>query len=501
MAVPIVLGVVLACLAGLLVLVEFGFPAKDVRWEGIRFSNAINSEGARRIVAMFRVRLDWMPGPNATNPLTPTEYLAGLRIAWGGMFVVQLLAIAAAWRLKPINPLIWAIGPAITSLVLLFYPPTSTDIYAYASFGWVADMGGNPYVTPPETIPGDPFAIFNDWTHITTPYGPLWTLISHILVHLSNGDPLVAAFLFKIVTTLFAFAMAYLVYKLACRFTPSQNLRNVALVITLWSPILLTESSGTVHLDAPMMLFAIAGLLVATANRPGSWRAGLVLVTISTLVKPATLPLLGLMGLVRFLQPQSMRKLIPRVAIDAALVMGVTLAAYLPYLDDDFLGSINKMAHDVFIDRPMRSNPLWAWAINNIDIRLHLGEHIPGDAGTISRWLAITGAITMTWITIRMIRRGRSELLELDVSTDQSAALTGHRALVILIWVWAVVAAIIGIVPLNAHAWYPIWCLGLIAVLAVSDGHRERGRPPTWIIGIYSWTAISFMIYHTLQKR
>jgi hypothetical protein len=366
----------------------------------------------------------------------------------------------------------------------------------------VGDVGGNPYVNPPETLVGDPFASFNDWTHITTPYGPLWTVISQTLVHFSNSDPLVAGFLFKIVTTLFAFAFAWLVYRLACRFTFSQNLRNVVLVVVLWSPILLTESSGTVHLDAPMMLFAIAGLLVATTSRPGSWRMGLVLVTISTLVKPATLPLLGLMGLVRFVRPEPMRKLVPKVALDALLVIGVTLAAYLPYLlDGDFLASVNKMAHDVFIDRPMRSNPLWAWAINNIDIRLHLGELIPGDAGTISRWMAILGAIIITWQTIRFIRRDRAALLATDTHGLVLSEATNASALRILVFVWAVVAAIIGIVPLNAHAWYAIWCLGPLAVLAVSDGFRDRTRPPFWVMAIYSWTAISFMIYHTLQNR
>lgn len=500
-AVPIALGGLMVLAAVLLVMVEFGFPARDVWWKGIRFSNTVNSSGARHIVSMFRERLDWMPGPNASNPLSPREYLYGLRIAWGGMFLIQILAILATWRLRPVSPWLWVVGPVATAFVLLFYPPTSTDIYAYASFGWVADEGGNPYVTAPEMLSGDPFAVFNDWTHITTPYGPLWTVISQALVHLSGGDPLVAGFLFKISTTLFAFALAFLVYRLAGRVTTDQRLRLVALVIVLWSPILLTESTGTVHLDAPMMMFALAGLLVATSGRRGSWRAGLMLVTLSTLVKPATLPLLGLMGLFRFMQPEPMRKLVPRVVGDALLVIGVTLAAYLPYFDGNFFGSVNKMAHDVFIDRPMRSNPLWAWAINNIDIRLRLSDYIPGDAGTVSRWLAILGAVVMTWITVQMARRNRADMMRIRGSGAGVTADFEARALRGLILIWAVVAAIIGIVPLNAHAWYAIWSLGPLAVLAVSDGMRDRLRPPAWIMAIYSWTAISFMIYHTLQKR
>ncbi|MDQ2684149.1 MAG: hypothetical protein M3Y37_11555, partial [Chloroflexota bacterium] len=479
----------------MLVLVEFGFPARDVEWRGVHFSNHINSEGSRRIAAMFRERLDWMPGPNASNPLSVRDYLFGLRIAWGGMFVIQALALIACWRMRPISPWLWTIGPVATCLVLLLYPPTSTDIYAYASFGWVADMGGNPYTDPPETIPGDPFARYNDWTHITTPYGPIWTVLSHLFVHLSGGDPLVAALIFKGFTMLSAFALAWVVYLLAGRFTDDLRLRTIALIIVLWSPILLTESTATVHLDPFMMLFALAGLLVATGTRFQSFRGGLLLVTASTLVKPATLPILGLLGLMRFIRPEPMRSVLGRVALDVAAVVGMMAVAYAPYLEGDFVSSVNKMAHDVFLDRPMRSNPLWAWALSHIDGQLGLSDHLPGNAGSFSRTAVIIIVLIVAVIVTRHILRERR--IALAGGTEG----LDHATLRFQIWAWAVTLAVLGILPLNGHAWYVIWCLGPMAILAVTDGHRIRTRPPVWLFALATWVTISFMIYHTLQKR
>ena len=37
-------------------------------------------------------------------------------------------------------------------------------------------------MAPQATNADDPFARFNDWGHITTPYGPVWTTLSRAVV-------------------------------------------------------------------------------------------------------------------------------------------------------------------------------------------------------------------------------------------------------------------------------------------------------------------------------
>ncbi|HRA47665.1 MAG TPA: polyprenol phosphomannose-dependent alpha 1,6 mannosyltransferase MptB, partial [Thermomicrobiales bacterium] len=346
--IPILLGALLTVLSAWLVVIELAQPKSTATFRGIRFSNTINSAGARNTVYYFREQLDWLPRPFKDDFLSPTVYLANLRGIFIAMFLIQIAALILVRRGPLASPHLWAVGPAAACLALLLYPPTSTDIYAYASFGWVADEGSNPYTVVPKSILGDPYHTFNDWTHITTPYGPIWTWISQLLVHMSGQDPFWTTILFKLVATLSAFGLAYATLALAKRFTTDPRLQLTAFIYVLWSPILLFESAGPVHLDALMMLFAVTGLLVATGTKIRSPRLGLVIATGSALIKPATLPLLGLMGITRFNRADPWPIIIRRIAGDIVVVLATILLAYLAFIDSAFIHATDKMAHDVF---------------------------------------------------------------------------------------------------------------------------------------------------------
>ena len=493
--IPTLLGAALALLSAWLVVIELAEPRSTLEFRGIRFSNTINSPGERNTVYYYRDRLDWLPRPFKDDFLSPSFYLANIRGIWIGMFLLQVLALVACKRAALTKPWHWAIGPALASLVLLFYPPTSTDIYAYASFGWVLDQGANPYTVVPKSIPTDPYHIFNDWTHITTPYGPIWTWLSYAIVHITGHDPFWTAALFKLVTTLAAFGLAALTWQLAGRFTANRRLRLTAFVLVLWSPILITESAGPVHLDAVMMFFAIAGLLVATGTRARSPRLGLLICLCSALVKPATLPLIALMGLTRFNRADPWPVILKRVTGDVVVVLGAIVLAYLPFLDGDFVDATDKMAHVVFIDRPLHSNPLWMWAFAHIDHVIHLSAILPSDAGQGSRWLAIALFIGVAVILTRSVLAERQNAFG---TSEEASYQTNLR---FLVWSWAAVTGILGLLPLNAHIWYAIWPMTPLAIVWISDGHHDRPRPPYWLVALQVWIAISFLVYHTLPKH
>lgn len=492
---PVGLGLVLALLSAWLVVIELAQPKSTLGFRGIRFSNTINSAGARHTVYYYRDRLDWLPRPFKDDFLSPGFYLVNLRAVLIGMFLVQILALLWIRRGPVAKPWLWGIGPALACVVLVFYPPTSTDIFAYASFGWVADSGGNPYTDIPRSIPGDPYHNFNDWTHITTPYGPIWTWISWAIVHVTGHDPFWTAVLFKAVATVSAFVLAWLTWLLAKRFTGDPRLLLTAFVLVLWSPILLFEAAGPVHLDPLMMSFAIGGLLVATGTRARSPRLGLAITTCSALVKPATLPLIGLMGLTRFNRADPWWVIIRRVAVDIVVVLLVLIVPFLPFVDSDFLHATDKMAHDVFIDRPMRSNPLWAWGMAHIDAVVHFSSISPIDAGAGTRNLAIAIFLVVAGVLARslIVERRRS-----FGQTEEEGYQTNLR---FLVGSWAVVTVTLGILPLNAHPWYAIWSMTPLAMLWISDGREDRERPPWWLIALQIWIAVFFLVYHTLQKR
>ena len=463
-----------------------------VAWAPI--SNTINSAGARHTVYYYRDRLDWLPRPFKDDFLSPATYLANIRIVWLGMFLIQVLVLLSVRRSAAASPKVWAIGPLAASIVLLLYPPTSTDVFAYSSFGWVADVGGNPYTDIPRSIIGDPYHDFNDWTHITTPYGPIWTWTSQAIVHIAGHDPFWTAVLFKTVTTAAAFGLAYVTLLIAKRFTENPKLQLTSFVLVLWSPILITESAGPVHLDAPMMLFAMTGLLVATGTRYRSPRLGLVLCTCSALVKPATLPLIVLMGLTRFNRADPWMVVFRRVAIDVAVVLGLIIAAFFPFIDGGFVHATNKMAHDVFIDRPLRSNPLWVWGFSNINKVVHISPWFHIDAGKGTRWLAI---ILFFFVAVGLTRSVMRERQRGLGATEEESYQTNLR---FLVWSWAAVLGVLGLLPLNAHIWYVIWSMSPLAIIWISDGRHDRRRPPVWLMVLQFWIMTSFMIYHTLPK-
>ena len=68
---------------------------------------------------------------------------------------------------------------------------------------------------------------------------------------------------------------------------------------------------------------------------------------------------------------------------------------------------------------------------------------------------------------------------------------------------WAVATTALGMVPVNAHAWYAIWPLAPVALAWVARA-EERSEPrsglwavPWWLWGLLIWCLFSFLVYHT----
>lgn len=493
-AIPLALGIAYGLAATMLVFVELAAPGQSSDFFSIKLSNTVGSAGSRQILAMYRDHLDWLPRPFKESTLSPNAYVLGLLAAWVAMFVGQFGAVWACRRGRLAPTRWWLAGPILACAIFLFYPPTSTDIYAYSSFGWVAAEGANPYLISPKALGGDPYAGFNDWTHIRTPYGPIWTGMSRVIVHLAGDEPFATAIGFKLAATLPAFALIFMSYRLAKRFTRDERHAQVVLILVGWSPILVTESAATVHLDSLMMALAILGLVVATGLKYRSHRLGVALVVASAMVKPVTLPLVALLMIVRVATSDRPLVVLRRISGDLLLMAAMVAAGFAPFWERELPRGLYDNARALYFDHPLRANPLWVWGLHNIDRAVGFSDLVGGSASGATRW------ITVTLMILTSALLGRALLQVRRAAVGLSRPEIAQGMLRFSVWSWAAVTVILGILPVNAHPWYAIWPLTMLSLLWITDGWRDRSRPPLWLLGLQGWIIVSFLVYHTLPK-
>ncbi len=506
-ALPLGLAAIQVGAALLLVFVALAAPPKQEGFRGL--VNDTISSGARRRLELYRDALGWVPGARGGLDLSPTAYVWGLRAALVVLALVQLGALLACLRQRTarageaasLGP--WSVGPVATSLVLLAYPPLSSDIFYYAISGHAALHGANPYLVPPKAFPDDPFLPFNDWTGITSPYGPLWTVLSRFLVGLTNDDPIRTVVAFKVVAAVSGLGMAGVAYALALRLTRDSRRALGAFILVAWHPAVLIESAGTAHNDAAMMLGAVGGLLLL--SRPGGGlRSGLLLLAASALVKYVTLPLLACAALWR-LRPGG-RSGVVRTALGQWVLDGAAIALLAAAVFGPFWAGTRTIRSLIHEPARLYVNPLWVLP------RLAIEERWGREAAVAFRDLTREGgqwavaALVLgafVWLLARTWRASRPDGMPSCV-LDASVLRWQVRA-------WAVMAAALAFVPVNAHAWYAVWAAAPIALAwasatppetptAVGTGRRRwLRRPPIpwWLILYLAWTTVSFVVYHT----
>jgi hypothetical protein len=469
-------------------VIELAEPPKSKGFHGITLSNAINSTGARNGLALFRDHLDWLPYPASGVVLSPGPYIHGLRLAVIAMGLVQAIALISVLRRPPTNVWPWLVGPVLASVILLFYPPINTDIFSYASFGWEANLNINPYLIPPSDLGRDPFATMNDWTTITTPYGPGWTGLSRLATFFGRNDPFAVALLLKALAGAAAIGLTIATYGVARRLTNNRAIAISAMVLVGWSPVLLAESAGAAHNDAVMMMLAVAGLFVAMSEKPGAIRVGLLLIAAAALIKPIAFPLLIIAALLRLARPhRGVWDLAYRWVLDALSVMALAAIAFAPYWAGGRLpNAIWEQQQQLYLTRPLRVNPLWVWAfpwianqIGGADAAHWARTH----ANDISRFVVASSLVAaLCLVIIPLVRQygSQDQYLSTPIRVQAPA--------------WLAITVALGLLPINAHAWYSIWPLAPLALVWATT-RRAGGR--VVIALTFVWIVVSFLVYHT----
>ena len=157
----------------------------------------------------------------------------------------------------------------------------SRDLYSYAFSGrMVAFHHENPYLTAPESFPGDPLlgSVAHVWRGTKTVYGPVFTLISAVGALGYGTSPTLARIYFQAIEACALLAGVALLVK---RRVPA----HVLLFLGLAPAVLVVVNGG--HNDLLTGILLLAGTLALQDRKP--WTAGALLgaaVTVKLLIVP-----------------------------------------------------------------------------------------------------------------------------------------------------------------------------------------------------------------------
>jgi Glycosyltransferase family 87 len=209
----------------------------------------------------------WMAGPLGGSWPGLSRNTNTLKYMFTGAIVVMyasyLLALAYVPRLRAR----WVIAAivALHAIYLVAPPMALTDVFNYINYGRMEVVHHlNPYTTIPILEPhNDPSYDLSNWHQLLSPYGPLFTLLTFVVVPLGVAASFWAI---KVILALTSLAMLALVWKCA-RLLGRDPV--VAVVLVGLNPIVLVWGLGGDHNDFLMLFFILLGfylLLLARAR-------------------------------------------------------------------------------------------------------------------------------------------------------------------------------------------------------------------------------------------
>jgi len=196
--------------------------------------------------------------------------------------------------------LIW-LTVIVSGCIYLFTPASlSDDVYGYASYGRLLSVHhANPYFVPPSAYSRDPTYLLIYWKHAFAPYGPVWVVLSAVVVLISGPDRLEYLVAFRLCA--FAAHLLNIWLVIATLRTLGRPTRIVTLGALLYAlnPLIMLESALGGHNDMFMLTFILLGLwFSARAERKNAIRLRdsipvLVAFTLAGLIKLTAFPILA----------------------------------------------------------------------------------------------------------------------------------------------------------------------------------------------------------------
>jgi alpha-1,6-mannosyltransferase len=271
-----------------------------------------------------------------------------------------LLAAKTLSEQLPAKLFQWSL--VFASINLLALPVLAQDFWLSAAWGKMVSEGINPYHTD---IPAQIAASWFPYTPIRMTYGPLWALISGMVMTISDNRWIIFA-AFKVI--LGGFWLLALVT--TGRLTSGLDVRSrcVATVMVGWLPLSVTQSLAEGHNDIVMASIVLFWL----ANRNST-----LLVT-ATLIKYLTAPLLVLV----LIQRRKRAELVTATAVGIAVFMvffrgrgffGADVSMNWRFMTPyDALAPLHRWAHLIAIPfLVLAARQVWVYKVQNTDLTLY----------------------------------------------------------------------------------------------------------------------------------
>ncbi len=157
--------------------------------------------------------------------------------------------------------------PGVMGLTLLFgtplllvYPINANDVYNYWGRGRLTvHYQANPFITPPDAFPDDPYLpMYGEWVDVTTPYGPVWELVSAGVYGVTGGQLAAGVIGFKFLGLLAHLATGWVIWQMGATLPAGERLGRA--VLWWWNPALLLMFVVDAHNDSLMLLWLTLGI-------------------------------------------------------------------------------------------------------------------------------------------------------------------------------------------------------------------------------------------------
>jgi hypothetical protein len=210
----------------------------------------------------------WMAGPLGGLLSGFTDNGTMLKYLFTGALVVMYLAYMLTIKRAAALPASWVVAAIVAvHVIFLLAPPMAlTDLFNYVNYGRMEVVHGlNPYTTPPVLEPhDDPSYMLSNWHELLSPYGPLFTLLTFVVVPLGVAGSFWALKGILMVTSLMVILLVWKCARLLGR-EPRAAIALVGL-----NPIVLVWGLGGDHNDFLMVFFIMLGFyLLLRAHATG----------------------------------------------------------------------------------------------------------------------------------------------------------------------------------------------------------------------------------------
>jgi alpha-1,6-mannosyltransferase len=212
----------------------------------------------------------WMAGP--LGGLLPgfTGNGTTLKLLFTGMVLLMYGGYVVAFKQAPRLPARWLVAAivAIHAIFLLSPPLALTDVFNYINYGRMEVVHNlNPYTSIPIVEPhNDPSYLLSNWHELLSPYGPLFTLLTFVVVPLGVAGSFWALKFILVATSLGTILLVWRCARLLGR-DPRPAVAFVGL-----NPVVLIWGLGGEHNDFLMMFFIVLAfyLLLLASVRTGA---------------------------------------------------------------------------------------------------------------------------------------------------------------------------------------------------------------------------------------